>query len=367
MVNDINDVYTGQMQGVSPEQLQKIAMAKAAQGKLGSFSNGPSMQAALRNYEGSPLKVRGQGASAAAPSILEGLGQLVQRRQGKSKLNEMEQQSQALRGQITEGSIAEQRANLQAQDYQNQMDAQQANVLAAAKVEAAKQKAITDKGSNRSAGLTQNAVQSGLTAVNRKVSPIMKAVDMVHNIDKQLAPYSKGGEKYGKNIKGLGILEGGRGNMGAIARYIGDIGDPENSGQNMQTNISALVKSVLKGDAGTAQTFQETRNVLMGLGLAEGVEEEVFLEYLPQIKTALIADMRLAEMTSHEGVRNTFVDGYGGRDKSPFNIKFTSHDWGKGDTAAPAAPAAPATRTPEQQRRLEELEAKEAAGTLDAT
>jgi hypothetical protein len=140
MANGIHDVHTGQMQGVSPEQLQQMARAKAAQGQLRGMNNNPSMQAALRNYQGSPLKVRGQGASTAAPNILEALGSVVTRRQGKSQLNEMEKQSQALRGEINEGSMAEQRAKLQTQDYQNKMDAQQNTALAAAKVEAANQK-----------------------------------------------------------------------------------------------------------------------------------------------------------------------------------------------------------------------------------
>lgn len=125
MVNDIHDVYTGQMQGVDPEQLQRIARAKSAQGQVSGMSNSPAMQAALRDYNMAPLEVRGQGAAATAPHLLEGVARAVTRNQGKSKLAEMELQSQALRGQISEGSMAEQRAQLQAQDYQNKIDSQQ--------------------------------------------------------------------------------------------------------------------------------------------------------------------------------------------------------------------------------------------------
>jgi len=167
-----DDVYTGQMQGIDPQQLEQIARAKAAQRKLSGMGSSGPMQAALRDYNAGPLEVRGQGASAAAPSILESIARGVTRSQGKSKLNEMEQQSQALRGQITQGSIAEQQAKLQAKDYQNKIDAQKNADTAQAKILAAKEKV----GANKAAADVKNkrALELAQIKANRGPAPTGK-------------------------------------------------------------------------------------------------------------------------------------------------------------------------------------------------
>lgn len=120
----IHDVHLGQMQGVDPQHLQRIAQAKAAQSSLAGMNNSPAMRNALRNSQPAPLEVQGRGAAATAPTILNAFASMAQQSKGEGRINAMEQQAQALRGQISEGSIAEQQSALQAADYQNKMDSQ---------------------------------------------------------------------------------------------------------------------------------------------------------------------------------------------------------------------------------------------------
>ena len=124
MANGIHDVYTGQMQGVDPNLLQQIARAKSSGARLRGMNNSPAMATALRDYKTPLPEMQGKGLASTAPSWAEALGSIALRDRGDKRINAMEQEAAALRGDLTAGSIAEQQSALQSADYANKIDAQ---------------------------------------------------------------------------------------------------------------------------------------------------------------------------------------------------------------------------------------------------
>lgn len=176
-------------------------------------------------------------------------------------------------------------------------------------------------------GLSGSGLRTGLEKLGKRVKTIAPVIRQAQNIDKVLADYSVGGAKEGQSVPGMGFWEGGRDTVGAALRFFG----PQ-EGREVFQNISAFVSDVLKEKAGTAQTFTETRNILMGLGLDKGVEEEIFLKYWPKIRTGLQKDLENIKRSTHGDVMGEYYR-LGNNQPTIFETEFSTQTFPTGDSS----------------------------------
>lgn len=109
-------------QGIDPADLEKMRRGSAAQGELEALKGGSPMANALRMSQAQLGGVQGQGLSATAPGIAEALGTVAQQYVGNQQLRDMQQQAQALRGEVSAGQASEVDAGLASKAYQQGID-----------------------------------------------------------------------------------------------------------------------------------------------------------------------------------------------------------------------------------------------------
>jgi len=176
--------------------------------------------------------------------------------------------------------------------------------------------------------LSGSSLRTGLEKLGKRIEEAAPVIRQVKNIDAVLAPYATGGAKEGQDVPGMGFWEGGRDVFGAGIRFLGS-----REGREVFQNISAFVSDILKEKAGTAQTFQETRNILWGLGLDKSVEEEVFLKYWPKIRAAVQKDLENIKRSTHGDVMSEYY-ALGNNKPTIFETEFSTQTFPEFDSDA---------------------------------
>lgn len=100
-------------QGVDPALLQQQAQGMSAANRMKSLQGGPAMAQALRQVETPLDQMQGRGWAATAANPLQALATIVQRQKGQGRLDEMQKESEALRGKAEEGQLAQLQAQQQ--------------------------------------------------------------------------------------------------------------------------------------------------------------------------------------------------------------------------------------------------------------
>lgn len=191
-----------------------------------------------------------------------------------------------------------------------------------------------DKPSSRSGGgLSGSANKSGLEKLGKRLNTLSPFTNQVRNIDELLAPYAIGGDKEGGDIPGMGAVEGGRGAVGKTYRFF----KGTQEGDRIFQGISAFVSDVLRAKGGTAQTLTETRNILMGLGLNETVDEDVVTQHWPKIREAAQRDLARIKQTTHPEVLNTYYSAFAEGEPTEFEEPFLDHTFVAQDADKSAA------------------------------
>ena len=111
-------------QGIDPALLQRQAQGMQAQQQLSQLLRGPQMEQAYADKNAALQGIRGGGVTAMAANPLEVFANIVQRRRGATKAKELEAQADTLRGNISEGRLAELQASDAGRVSQQQLQLQ---------------------------------------------------------------------------------------------------------------------------------------------------------------------------------------------------------------------------------------------------
>lgn len=106
------------MPTIDPLLLQQQSRGLAAGSELAGINQSAAMAEALRKSGAELPGMTGRGYSAAGPNLLNGIVQMMNKREGRNELKAMESQANALRGEAEAG----QQASLQADAQQNQIN-----------------------------------------------------------------------------------------------------------------------------------------------------------------------------------------------------------------------------------------------------
>lgn len=161
-------------------------------------------------------------------------------------------------------------------------------------------------------GSGQNATD--LNRFYKKLEPIQPMLSAADDITKMLQNYGVGGKYQDvENIAGLGGFTSGTGVLGDVSRAVetrsGAV-DSAESAKNYST-IRNFVSKILRAEGGTAQTLQETRNILGAMGLTSdnlsALDEEVFLRRWPEIVASLERSVGNIKSTTPDSTRDAYI------------------------------------------------------------
>ena len=202
---------------------------------------------------------------------------------------------------------------------------------------------LTGRGSG--GGLTPSSLRSGMKDLRKELKAIMPAIREAQTINRLLSPYGRGGEKQGMDIPGLGGIEGQRGAMGDIYRTL----FTSQEGKDINRAVSGLVQQVLRQDAGTAQTFNETQSTLRKIGTEWINNEETFLNNWPQFAAALEEDLRRVERGNLPEVINTYRSNFAPGEEVELDIRLQTPDFMPADPRPNIQKVTGTRETPVQQ------------------
>lgn len=171
--------------------------------------------------------------------------------------------------------------------------------------------------------LSGSSLRTGLDSLRKDLGVLMPIVNEVKEVNRLLTPYGKGGEKEGMDVPGLGGLEGHRGMMGEVTRTLFS----SQEGKDIYRAVSGVVQKLLRADAGTAQTFQETMNVLARLGTQWVNNEETFLNNWPAFNAAIQKDIERNTKARHPDVVNAYRANFAPGEATELDIKVQSPDF----------------------------------------
>jgi hypothetical protein len=116
------------MGGIDPSVMLALAKGLRAQSELQGLNSGPEMRMALEQASSPYEQVQGEGFASQAPGVLNLIANIAERRQGQGRVNALDERAKVLRGEVTEGSLAEKQQALQLAQ-QEALAKQQAQVV----------------------------------------------------------------------------------------------------------------------------------------------------------------------------------------------------------------------------------------------
>jgi len=176
--------------------------------------------------------------------------------------------------------------------------------------------------------LSGSSLRTGLEKLGKRLEMARPLIDQVNNIDAKLAPYATGGTREGQDIPGIGPIEGSRGVVGDTYRFLFS----SQEGKDIFSGISAFVTDVLRQKAGTAQTFNETQNVLKSIGVENLNNEQTLINNWPRIRAAAQQDLARIKSTTHKDVLREYYASFPEGVPTEFETQFSTQTFPTGDT-----------------------------------